>query len=355
MHLQNVSLSEARNLFFRYVYSIIFTEREIRSLQSLLAEYNCIVGDYGYEVGDVKSSYVKGLLIDEYQETIGFKERNQMNMNQWVYGVGGGGDYIEAAISSLGISDEQLLQNLAQWLSKKIKDTTTVPWPPRIDHLEEGEEVCELLLKLLTWLKQPERKTADISPATLSLASMITYHITGQRTTTAINMGVNVHGMTRSKDLVETLHKSGVSISYADTLLLYDHWALMDLEASATCPQEIADSKPAIVIVDNDDFKIDTLTGNSTGAHRTNLMFLQPESYEKKPDEEPAIRLIKKKEISAQLKQKCMELTNVHQYRCPPGSKSESPARTRVDPPVNGTVLQRACCVIHALSCTRRQ
>ncbi|KAJ4940726.1 hypothetical protein JOQ06_027021, partial [Pogonophryne albipinna] len=122
-----------------------------------------------------------------------------MNKSQWVYDVGGGGDYIDAAISSLAISDEQLLQNLAQRLSKEIKDTTTVPWPPRKDHLE-----------------------------------------------------------------------SGVSISYADTLLLYDHWALMDLEASATCPQEIADSKPAIVIVDNDDFKIDTMTGNSTGAHRTN-------------------------------------------------------------------------------------
>ncbi|KAI4824681.1 hypothetical protein KUCAC02_013179 [Chaenocephalus aceratus] len=213
--------------------SIIFTEREIRSLHSLLAEYKRIAGDYGYEMGDVK-------------------------LSQWVYDVGGGGDYIEAAISSLGISDEQLLQNLSQRLS--AKDTTTVHWPPRIDHLEEGEEVCGLLLKLLTWLQQPERKPADISPATLSLASMITYHITGQRTTTAINMGVNVHGMTRSKDLVETLHKSGVSISYADTLLLYDHWALMDLEASATCPQEIADSKPAIVIVDNDDFKMYTKT-----------------------------------------------------------------------------------------------
>ncbi|KAK1901766.1 Low-density lipoprotein receptor-related protein 2 [Dissostichus eleginoides] len=125
----------------------------------------------------------------------------------------------------------------------------------------------------------------------------------------------------------------------------------MDLEASATCPQEIADSKPAIVIVDNDDFKIDTMTGNSTGAHRTNVMFVQPESY-MKPDEEPAVRLIKKKEISAQLKQKCIELTNVHQYRCPPGSKSEPPARTRVDPPVNGTVLQRARCqqYLHCLA-----
>ena len=151
---------------------------------------------------------------------------------------------------------------------------------------------------------------------------------------------------------MDTLHKSGVCISYEDTMLLYDHWALMDVEASATCPQEIADDKPVIVIVDNDDFKIDTLTGNASGAHRTNVMFVQPESYEKKPDEEPTARLTKKKEISAQLKQKCAELTQVHQYRCPPESMSEPTARPRVDPPVNGTAPQRARSVIHALSRT---
>lgn len=63
---------------------------------------------------------------------------------------------------------------------------------------------------------------------------MITYHITRQSTATVINLGVNVHGITWSKDLVDTLHKSGVCISYADTLLLYDHWALMDVEKSET-------------------------------------------------------------------------------------------------------------------------
>ena len=160
-------------------------------------------------------------------------------------------------MSSLGISDEQLLQNVAQRLSKRVKNTPTVPWPPNVDDLEEAEEVCELLVQLLTWLKQPKRKSVDLSPTTLSLASMITYYITGQRTSTVINMGVNVHEMTRSKDLMGTLYRSGDCISYADTLLLYDHWALMDVVASATCPQEIADGKPTIVIVDNDDFKID--------------------------------------------------------------------------------------------------
>ena len=80
---------------------------------------------------------------------------------------------------------------------------------------------------------------------------MITYHITGKRTKSAINLGVMMHGMTRSKHLIETLHKSGVGISYDDIQFLYDHWALLDADASTTCPQEIADAKPAIVIIDN--------------------------------------------------------------------------------------------------------
>ena len=137
-------------------------------------------------------------------------------------------------------------------------------------------------MKLLTWLKEPKRKSTDFSPAAISLASMITYHITGQRNATVINLGVSVHGLTRSKYLVDTLHKSGVCISYADTLLLYDHWALADVEASGTCPQEIVDEKPVIVIVDNDDFNIDTMTGCAKPAHRKNVMFVQLDHYQKK-------------------------------------------------------------------------
>jgi len=78
-------------------------------LQSLVSDYKRIISDYGYVAGDVRSSYVKELLIEEYGETIGFKERSEMNKSAWVYDVAGGGDYIEAAISSSGISDEQLL------------------------------------------------------------------------------------------------------------------------------------------------------------------------------------------------------------------------------------------------------
>ena len=59
IHLQGVCLSEARNLFFKHVDEVIFPEREIRSLQSLFSDYKRIVNDYGYAVGDVRSSYVK--------------------------------------------------------------------------------------------------------------------------------------------------------------------------------------------------------------------------------------------------------------------------------------------------------
>ena len=44
-HLQNVTLKEARSLFFKHVDNVIFGEHEIRSLQSLLSGYKVIVSD----------------------------------------------------------------------------------------------------------------------------------------------------------------------------------------------------------------------------------------------------------------------------------------------------------------------
>ena len=62
-------LSEARNLFFKHVYSVIFSEHKIHSLQCLLADYKRIVSGYGYPVGDVKSTYLKDLLIGDVKST----------------------------------------------------------------------------------------------------------------------------------------------------------------------------------------------------------------------------------------------------------------------------------------------
>ena len=349
MHAQNVSLLDARSLFFRHVDAVIFQEHEIRSLQTLLEDYKRIVGDFGYPVGDLKSSYIKELLIKEYHERIGFKERIEQNKSYLVYDVCGGGDYIESVLYSLKISDEQLIRNTAKRMSKTVKATTTPHWPPHVEDLEGEEEISELLVLLLTWLKHPDKTNPNINPATLSLASLITSYITGRRTISSINLGVTLHGMTRSKKVIETFHRYGFCISYSDILYLYDNWALRDIEASETCPQKVANNIPAIVVVDNDDFKIDTTTGNASGAHRTNVMFVQPERYEKSTLNNPSIKL-PKKELSLKLKTKCADLTEVRQYITPHSMTSEPPVREQTEVPVNGLHPQRARSVIHALS-----
>ena len=351
MHLQGMSLKDARNLFFRHVDSVIFQEHEIRSLQSLLSDYKRIVSDYGYPVGEIKSAYIKELLVAEYNGDIGFQKRCEKNMSEWVYDTKGGGDYIQCAVMCLGISDEQLIRTVASRISQEMKNTPSIPWPPNIEELERSEELSPLLMNLLTCMKQPSRSSLDISPATLSLAALVTYHATGKRTATAINLGMNVHGMTRSRNLVDILHKSRVCISYSDIQLLYDYWALQDAESSSTCPQEIADDKPAIVIIDNDDFKIYTLTGSAAAAHRTNVMFLQPAEYEN-TEENRVPTVIKKNDIVQKLKQKCEEMTHVEQYKCPAGASNEPPIRTRQALPVNSTTSQRMRSVVHALSRT---
>ena len=85
-----------------------------------------------------------------------------------------------------------------------------------------------------------------------------------------------LHGLTRSKEMVYLLHKLNIGISYNDILYLESVWAADEIEKSAACPKEIAVGVPGTAIIDNDDFKEDTLTGGGT-SHRTNMMFVQPE------------------------------------------------------------------------------
>ena len=157
--------------------------------------------------------------------------------------------------------------------------------------------------------------------------------------------------MTRSRELIDILHKCGFCISYNDLLLLYDAWALMDAKSSESCPREIVDNKPAIVITDNDNFKIDTISGNAAFAHRTNVMSVQPECYEnERADVSISLDEKKKKEITSKLKEKCAELTGVQQFVCPVGAINEPPIRPRTMPLKDGTKPQQVRSVIHALA-----
>ena len=132
-------------------------------------------------------------------------------------------------------------------LSKKSQK---LPWPPTLEELEAGDEASLLLCRMLTRMKHPNRKTLDISPESLSLASLVTQIVTAD----SINMSITTHGMIRSRVLVDIMKKSAVFICCADILLLYDFWALQDAELSTEFPVEMAEGKPAIDICDNDDF-----------------------------------------------------------------------------------------------------
>lgn len=49
----------------------------------------------------------------------------------------------------------------------KTIETSTIPWPPHTNELEDGKEVCDLLVQLMTWLKHPTSKSALLSPNTV--------------------------------------------------------------------------------------------------------------------------------------------------------------------------------------------
>ena len=258
-HLQHVNLREVQTICFDHVRQVIFEDNEFRTLQGLMKNYMRIISNYGHN-STVQSSYLKELLVKEFGESIGFHERNRKNVSELVYDTSAGAAYIEASISSLGVSNEQLILNVASRLKQQVLDTHNLPWPPYIHELERNENLSDLLVKLITWLKCPSMCAVDDSPVVRSIASLLTSYITGKRTAFKVNISVMLHGLAKSREVVDIMHKAGLGISYNDVLMLRDFWVVNDLKCSLNCPFELAIGKPAVAIVDNDDFKSDTLT-----------------------------------------------------------------------------------------------
>ena len=246
---------------------------------------------------------------------LGFmKDQRKTKLNMYVYDTKGGSNYVEAAFHSYGIADEQFAFNIAPRLSEQIKEVPPLNWCPAVEHLLEEESVSKLLLKLLSTMKKKQRhkELSEVdNPAVRILASLITYFITEKRTLTS-NLTVVLHGITRSKELIDMLHKCEIYISYNDLLFLCNIWALLDTETSKTCPRGITFEQLPIVIVDNDDLKIDSLTGNATGAYQTNVLCMQLESYEEESNNDStAAENVTKKEMSNEMDMQYKELTTM--------------------------------------------
>ena len=88
--------------------------------------------------------------------------------------------------------------------------------------LESLDESNVLLNKLLIWLKNPFEKDIEINVSAIS--EILQGYITGKRTLFQTQLGITLHGLTRSKEIT-LLHKFGLTISYKDTIDLEPAWA----------------------------------------------------------------------------------------------------------------------------------
>ena len=346
-HLQDVNLREAQAIFFNHVRQVIFEDHELRTVQSLLQDYQRIISNHGHDT-KVKSSYVKGILMKEFEEDIGFHKRSPKKESEVIFDRTAAATYAEAALSSLGISDDQLVKNVAVRLREQVEATNTVPWPPHVSELEREEDLNELLLKLITWLKHPNTSEVNDNASVRSIGSILTSYITGMRTSFEVNLSVLLHGLTKSREIVDLLHKDGLGISYNDVLMLRDFWVFSDLKCSPNCPPELAFGKPAVAVVDNDDFNSDTLTGAGQ-AHRTNVMFVQPETFDEPLENQEDRTQMTPQFLSTSLKEIGSDMQHVIPYKTV--KRGEPPIRERAaDDSPRDTFMQRSRGVIHALA-----
>ncbi|CAB1439848.1 unnamed protein product [Pleuronectes platessa] len=167
--MHNVTLREAQTMFFDHVKTVIFVEHELRSIQSLLHDYTSIISGYGFPGSGVKSSYIKDILTREFGGKIGFNSRPQRNQSDLVYDTCGGGTYVEAALSSIGVSSEQLVHNVAERLRDDVKSI-------KLQQLEEEEEFSPLIVLLLSSLQGKNRGSRSVSKHTLPFISFHTVH-----------------------------------------------------------------------------------------------------------------------------------------------------------------------------------
>ena len=123
-------------MFFKHVRCVIFDHHEFRTLQGLLHDYKKLLKNFEFEP-NTKSSTIKSMLEREFQDTIGFHIRYQKNESSLLYDTAGGGSYIEAAINSWGITEEQLLNTAAHRIKESVSRETPMYWPPHIDSLEK--------------------------------------------------------------------------------------------------------------------------------------------------------------------------------------------------------------------------
>ena len=88
-----------------------------------------------------------------------------------------------------------------------------------------------------------------------------------------------LHAKTRSRDVVDTVHRLGYGISYTDTIFVQDKWAEWSTNRSSIIPKNI--QKGVVThVTDNIDFKNKSIQpGRET--HNTNSILIHVDSNAK--------------------------------------------------------------------------
>ena len=325
-HVGEVSTSEVNAVFIDHVERIVCQLKEPRTLKGLLDDYHNILFDLRGEEKQYKTSYIRNIISEEFGDQIAFHDRLQRNASTFVFDSSEGGSFLESAVNSWGLPIEELLHNVARRVNESAKNIPHMPWPPSLDSVTT-EAPENFLTQFVGWLVSPEKKEAILTPEVYAIASLLQSLVTGKRTAFQVLWSNLIYGLSRSKELVELSKKFGFGVSYQDVRNLLASWAKQDIE-SEICPQEITNEYPAVVIMDNDDFKTDTLTGASETNHRTNVMFVQNENLlDKSLQSSKVPKLIMPKGLSSTVE----NLNKVHPYKTTksgdPSVRKEFPIR----------------------------
>ena len=121
----------------------------------------------------------------------------------------------------------------------------------------------------MEWLTNHGKKNPDLT-SKFYIASLLQSLVTNKRTGFQVLMTSDsiIYGLYRCRELVDLCKKFGFGLSYQNIKNLLTSWAKAEAE-NGSCPLAIANKYPAVVVMDNDDFKTDTLTGASETNHRT--------------------------------------------------------------------------------------
>ena len=181
---------EIDQLMFIQVRKVIFQDNEPRTLKGLLDDYNDLLSNHNFPKCE-RTSKLKSILEKEFGDVVGFHNRFQENQSSIVYDVSKGGSYIEAAINAWGISDDDLLRNVASRLRNKTKNFINLTWPPHLKHLDNPSDTPEELLKFLVWLKYPTRKPEECTmnnPQIVALGDLLLAYVVNKRTKFLVNV-----------------------------------------------------------------------------------------------------------------------------------------------------------------------